>query len=437
MIARVRTLLGQLTGQARNNPAVLKNFGALASIQISTYLLPLITYPYTLRVIGWEKSGVLNIAGSFNGYLLILTDYGFRMTAPRLVAIHRADRQKLSEIFTSVLCIKFCLMLLSFAVLCGVMLLNEGMRTYWQVQFIVFGLVIANLVSMNWFFQGMERMEFITALNLSAKVLYLVLLVSLVRTQEQFYLVPLLGSATEIAAGLVGMIIAMWRFRLRLARFSSDVLRAQLVEGWHTFISGVAINGYAKTPTVAVGFLHGPLAAGYYGVAERLGTIFQTFPLQALLQATYPRLASMYATKKEESYRLMQTAQRVTTIAYIAALPVVYFATPILIRMFAGNPGPEAVAAFRLLAVAIVTMNANAFRLQFLLVSGRHKLYSRVHIVLGLLGTIAVVASAKFFSYTGPPIALILVNLLILIWTMHLLKREMAPEMAAVATVEK
>ena len=79
------------------------NFGYLLLLQIATYLVPLITIPLLNRILGVEKFGLIAFSQAFIQYFIIISDYGFELSASRQVSINRDNKDKLSEIFCSVL----------------------------------------------------------------------------------------------------------------------------------------------------------------------------------------------------------------------------------------------------------------------------------------------------------------------------------------------
>jgi hypothetical protein len=57
-------------------------------------------------------------------------------------------------------------------------------------------------------------------------------------------------------------------------------------------------------------------------------------------------------------------------------------------------------------------------------VSGRHNVYSRIHMCFGVVGSGAVFLGAYLFSYIGPAVGLIVVNVLVLLWTQWEVSRQ-------------
>ena len=75
-------------------------------LQVFNYILPLVIVPFLFRILGPEKYGLIAFSQAFIQYFVIVTDYGFNLSATRDVSINRKDPVKVSEIFSSVMAVK-------------------------------------------------------------------------------------------------------------------------------------------------------------------------------------------------------------------------------------------------------------------------------------------------------------------------------------------
>ncbi|MBO0299781.1 oligosaccharide flippase family protein, partial [Escherichia coli] len=58
-----------------------KNIFYLAILQGSYFILPLLTFPYLVRVLGPYSFGLLGFCQATMQYLVMVTDYGFNWSA--------------------------------------------------------------------------------------------------------------------------------------------------------------------------------------------------------------------------------------------------------------------------------------------------------------------------------------------------------------------
>ena len=67
-------------------------------LQFFNAIVPLLTLPYITRVLGASQYGLYALAINFVGYLQVLVEYGFGMSATREIALSSEDDRNKSNI---------------------------------------------------------------------------------------------------------------------------------------------------------------------------------------------------------------------------------------------------------------------------------------------------------------------------------------------------
>ncbi len=409
----------------KHKKVLLTNFLSLSSVQVANYILSLITVPYLVRILGADKFGLLAFAQAFIQYFVLLTDYGFNLSAVREASINRSDSNKLNQVFSAVLFIKFSLMLLSFILMLLIVFAFERFRDEWLVYFFTFGMVLGSVLFPVWFFQGIESMKQIAVLDLLSKVIFTVSIFVFVRERGDYIYVPLINSLGVITSGVVGFWLAVGKFGVKVIMPKMEEVKRQLKEGWYVFISTVAISGYTNFRIFAVGLIADNTITGYYAIAERIMNVIQMFPYASLLQTLYPKLAKLYAEDSNKAIILTNKLQNYIRLILLIELTAMYFASPLIVKLIAGNAYSEVILTLRILLLAIFFINANMLKVHFLLISGKSDVFMKIHILMGIFGVPSILVMTYFFSIIGPAITIVLIALFVLVATERYFVKEL------------
>ncbi len=411
----MRTLIRQIKktyglAAPHERRTVLRNFASLSVLQAITYVLPVLVLPYLFRILGAEKFGLIAFAQAFVQYFMILTDYGFSISATKEISLCQHHPEEVSKVFSSVMMVKLALALVSFAILACAVYFIPKFRTDWMVYALSFGVVLGNTLFPVWFFQGTEKMKYIADLNIAGGILTLVCILFSVHGPQDYLMVPLITSCVSLITGILGQYIAFKKLGISFRFPGYTSLHQQVTAGWDIFISVVAINAYTTTRIFAVGLLTNNATTGFYSIAERLAGLCQTFPLASFSQALFPRLSKIYHRSKSRAFDFMNRIQLIVINFSLICLPVIFvFAHP-LIKLIFGGDYPETVLSFRLLLVSVLFISSNALRVQFLLVCGKTHIYSRIHVIMAMVGLPLIFLLIVSFSYVGAAIATILIE---------------------------
>jgi len=409
-------MINKLKGVSDDGKRLLSNFFSLSALQGANYLLPLITLPYLVRVLGPEKFGLIAFAQAFIQYFIILTDYGFYLSATREISIHREDREKVSEIFSSVMLIKFALMILSFIFLSIVVFTFTKFRNDWQVYFLAFGTVIGQVLFPFWFFQGIERMKHIAILNILAKLLFTISIFIIIKNKNDYIYVPLLNSMGSIIAGIISLWVALRWFKVRVKIPSPIAIKQELKNGWHIFISKMAIGFYTTSNTVILGFFTNNTVVGYYAAGEKVIRAIQGLQIP-FSQAVYPYISKLASESTEKALGFVRKAAKLVSLpTVLVSLLLLIFARHIT-RLVLGEQFQASVYVIKIQSflpfiVGLASVYANFFLLGF----GYTKIWSRIIMFAGCVSLIGAVIFVYLLqmAHIGISINVLLTELIVL-----------------------
>jgi PST family polysaccharide transporter len=394
-----------------HNRTIINNFIALGILQGTNFILPLVTIPYLVRVLGPDKFGLVAFAQAFHAYFILLTDYGFNLSATRDVSIHRNHLGKLSEIFSTVLICKLLLCLLSLVIM---IIIVENVGEFSQdkpLMYLSFSLVIGQVILPVWFFQGMERMKFLTYLSITGKALSVILVFLLTTSRSDYVIVPLLLSSANILAGIIGIVIVKTQFRVTFAFPRVSQIKDQFREGWHTFVSSFSIGIYVSVNLFILAFFASDESVGHYSIAEKIVIAMWQVP-GVFSQAIYPFVCSMTTSGFEKIMNLFKRLYIPFCFLILVACTILYFFPGPIIQLVAGKPYPEAVSLLRILSFVpfIIALNVPAYQILMAYnFKSSHTLVFTTATVVNII--LNLILASKFSSY-GTAFSVVITQLL-------------------------
>jgi len=409
--------------QPRERNVVMNNVASLSLLQVITYILPIIIVPYLFRVLGPDKFGLIAFAQAFVQYFLILTDYGFSISATKEISLCLNDHAKVCKVFSSVMIVKVALAFLSLLIFGIIVYFIPKFRNDWMVYILSFGAVAGSTIFPVWFFQGTEKMKYITNLNIMGGIISAFFILSFIRGPQDYLMVPLINSCAFLITGLLGQYIVLRKFRVSFKFQGYKNVRRQLAAGWDIFISIAAINAYTTTRVFIVGLLTNNNITGFYSIAEKIANACQTFPLDSFSQALFPRLSKIFRENKTKALKMMRRIQQITTIISLMCLPLVFIFSDLIVKIVCGRIYQETVLSLRLLLISVFFVTANAFRVQFLLVCGKTHIYSRIHVIMAMVGLPLIFLLIYSFSYVGAAVATVAIEAGIFVITYFTVKK--------------
>jgi len=400
--------------KTEENRRLFSNYISLSVLQGANYILPLITFPYLVRVLGAEKFGLLAFATATIAYFQIITDYGFNLSATREVSIHRDNKEKLIEIFSAVMSIKIILMFLSLLLMSILVFCFERFSKDWQVYYLTFGMVLGQVLFPVWFFQGMEKMKYITFLNITAKLIFTAAIFIFVHEESDYYLVPICTSMGFIIAGILSIVFVRKHFGIRFKIQTVSLMKKYLKDGWYIFTSRIYVSLYTTTNTILLGLLTSNTIVGYYAIAEKIimaiGGLFE--PVN---QALYPYLVKKFNDNKINFVKQIQKISKLLLFGSSLLALFLFLLKEEMIVLITGDINQYVLAILTILTLRIVVSPFGSFFTNNLITMGRTKEFNRVLRYTCLIDLVIVPVGICFYDAKGLAFAQVFVSLFVVI----------------------
>jgi PST family polysaccharide transporter len=398
---------------------LVANFLSLSILQGVNYILPLITFPYLVRVLGVEKFGLLSFATATIAYFSMLTDYGFNLTATREISIYRDNKEKLSEIFNSVMIIKFFLIIISFLLLLFLIFSFNKFKEDYLIYILTFGMVIGRVLFPQWFFQGIEKMKYITFLNILARIVFTVAIFVFIHKESDYWKVPLINSLGFISAGLMALYIVFFKYKIKLIIIKFSILKNYFIYNFQFFVSRVAVNIYTTSNIFFLGLVFNNTIVGYYSIAEKLFKILQSI-YGILTQVIYPFMAK---NKNIEFLKKILYGSFIFNLVFIFIL--IIFIPDIMKYIFHINSHISIDIFYILMVANIFILPTYLLGYPFLGVFGYEK-FANLSVIYGAFLHIFIILFLiifKMFNVYTLAISVVITELFILIYRINKIKR--------------
>jgi PST family polysaccharide transporter len=139
----------------------------------------------------------------------------------------------------------------------------------------------------------MERMKYITYLNILAKSIFTVAIFVFVHEQSDFWIVPLLTSIGFIIAGIWSLILVRKEFGIVFEWQKMEILKKYFYLTMKIFKGQFSYSLIAPSTVIIAGLFLSNMMLGYFSIVEKLIRALSNL-CTPLAQTIYPYLSRQY-----------------------------------------------------------------------------------------------------------------------------------------------
>lgn len=376
---------------------LLQNFFSLSSIQLVNVILPLFTLPYVLRVISYEKYGIIMFAVALTTYFQSITDYSFKITGTRDVALHSSNSRKVNLIYSRIMIIKFIFLLASIGINTAIIFLYPPFYEDRLIFILACSSLIGYSIFPEWFFHGTENMKMISYINISTKIISTVLIFVLIKEPDDFWIYPLLQSASLFVNGVVGQLLLIFKYNVKFYWLKWRTIWGGIKANFPIFINQFAPNLYNNTNSLLLGLFATTELVGVYNAIKKVIDVF-TLLLSLISRVFFPVL-----NRKKEMFKKYLLIIMVTTIVGCIGI----FLGQSLIFWYLDLEHSAAGTTLTILTIGIIGYALyDVFGLNYFIVRRQDKLVMKNTLLASFIGFVLAFPLIYFGSIVGASINL-------------------------------
>lgn len=391
-----------------------ENFFSLSILKIVNLILPLVTLPYLIKVLGFHYYGAIVLAFSLIAYFQAITDYGFNLSATREIAKHRHSKKQLAFIYSKTIWSKLVLLLGSFIFLLPLIYFVPQFKEDSIIFFLMCLVLIGNTAFPEWFFRGVEQMKYITILDLLVKLLFTIGVFVFIHHPKDYWIYPLLFGCGYITSAMISYFIIYNNFSIKLSAVKAQQIRTTLKKGFSLFVNQFAPNFYNNTTNFLVGVLLGNSAAGIFGAIRQIATILNVFN-SIVSVVVFP-----YLVRYKENFYLYSKYY----ICFFTVLAAIVGAIHFWIFRWIGITYKQASIVFLILVAGVMSVVVyHIYSTNYLIARGYDRLVMNITVLISIFGLITSYPLILKFGLIGGAINIFFCQFLLGLMSFFLFKR--------------
>ena len=351
--------------------SIKSNLYYSALLTFSTYLVPLLVFPYISRVLGAESIGAIDTVDNIIDYSILFSMMGMSTLGIREVAKSKSDPKALQATFNDLFALNAISTGIVFLLIVLATILLPAMHG--RIDLLAIGGIklLANLFWIEWLYRGLENFKYITLRSIVVRVLFIVSVYIFVRQQHDYIIYYALFVGVVVLNAICNwthkksIVSLQWR-NCNLKKY----VKPFIVLGLFAMLSAV----YTKLSMPVLSFTCSDQDAGYYATATRMYQVIIAL-ISSLISAIIPRMSVLI--KEGKTAEIERMTKMAFQLLFFIAFPVIIFMelfTPDIILLFAGKGFEQAITPMRIVMIQVLVIGTEQiFILQLLIPLKRDK----------------------------------------------------------------
>lgn len=388
------------------------NFLYLGVFQVANLIFPLLISPFLITKIGIAKFGLIASAQALMTFFNIICDYGFNLSATKDISLNFNKFNKISLIFSSVMHTKFLLLILSCILNVLVILVVPVFHQYAYLYILSFSITLGRVFFPVWFFQGIQKMQYLIYYSFFSKGLAALLIVFFIKEESNFESVNLIIGLTDFLGSLLIIAIIFKRFKLVYINPKYALIKLQLKKGFFLFLANFFANICGNSNILILNAFVDSQTLGIYAVPEKVYQIIKQLPT-IIFQAVYPHACNLWVKSKFEFEKFIKKLYLMIGLSMAFFSVVTAFFAKMIISFFSVKYVNEMSFILYFMAFLPIIAGLNLPSFIVVLLKEKTKISSRIIVVASTATIVVSFILTPIIGYWGAIVSILIADLII------------------------
>ena len=394
--------------------SIKKNFVMNSILQMSSFLFPLISYPYVARILKPTGNGKVSFAISLISYFSIFAQLGIPTYGIRACSKVRDNKIELTRTAHELLFINLFMSVFTYICFALSLLFIPKLKQERLLYIIVSSTILLNSLGMEWLFKGLEQYAYITIRSLVFKFIALIAMFIFIHNENDYVIYGLLSILAASASNILNFFHAHRFIEMKYVHQYNPSKHIKQVMIF--FAMACATTIYTNLDTVMLGFMTSDTDVGYYNSAVKIKNVL--ISLVASLGAVLLPRNSYYVEHKMWN-EFKRVSQKALEFVFVVAMPLfvyfIFFAAP-SIKLLSGIEYDGAIIPMKIIMPTLLFIGvSNILGLQILVPLGKEKIVLYSEIAGAVVDLVLNLFLIPIFKSSGAAIGTLVAEFVVLI----------------------
>ena len=325
--------------------SVARNYSHMTIAQIAAAVISLCIYPLVIRRVGADSYGWYVFGTSLVNYFASFVSFGIRFPAVKAIVETIDDRDTTNRTITTIYATKGILTLIATIAFLVIIVAVTPLREHSALMIVLWALVINEMLLPQWFFQGWQKMQYISYVAVICRLVSIIPIAIWVKDSGDVLLFAIMSMGFALLAALISTAVMFAKYGVRLVKINSSDIKQLLKDAFPFFTTDIIAVLKSETATMLIGALLGMRDVAIYDLANKIVTI----PRMMITNINHALFPDVVGNPNRDVKRIIRQEY---IIGLISMAAVIVFAYPLALIL----GGRDMMAAIPVVAIVSVTL---------------------------------------------------------------------------------